>query len=345
MSTQSSSKTKLSLRFKLLIPLIVMISLNFALTFFGLQTFLTDTIFNIMDDEIANLLEITQGCLDADKLQAFTSDVQYDPSINWPDGMNDSRYWEQQACLEDTVHYNPRALVFTYYSVNQNTLAYGLDSLATIDPAQSTPFGERITAETDDDFDYLQAGLQGVYPFDELYYDEEHDVSYLGTTAPIKNSAGKTVGGLAVYLEANSVVRDLDNLSYFLLIGAPIIYLLLLGTILLITSQATSRLRDLTAVSERVAGGDYTPITLKKSIVGDEVSSLVEVFNVMLEKVRGREETLKKRVKELEIIIDTEKRDQRVQEIVDSDFFQDIQSRAAALRERQKKDNKDSDTD
>jgi hypothetical protein len=61
---------------------------------------------------------------------------------------------------------------------------------------------------------------------------------------------------------------------------------------------------------------------------------LAETFSFMVDKVRVREITLKRQVEELKIEIDEVKRQQQVREIVDTDFFQDLQAKARAARVR-----------
>jgi hypothetical protein len=47
----------------------------------------------------------------------------------------------------------------------------------------------------------------------------------------------------------------------------------------------------------------------------------------MVDKVAQREKTLRARVQQLEIMVDRSKLDKQVKEIVESDFFQDLQSK------------------
>jgi hypothetical protein len=54
----------------------------------------------------------------------------------------------------------------------------------------------------------------------------------------------------------------------------------------------------------------------------------------MVEKVAEREKSLRARVAQLEIMIDKSKLETQVQEIVDSDFFQDLQSKVKDMRNR-----------
>jgi len=336
MQTNTTSKTTLSLRLKLMIPIMVLITIIFILSYYGIQHYLKTTINGIMKEEINSVINVTTACLDEDKLQALTeSNVQYDESAGWPTGMTDARYWELQSCLNEIDTYNPRAELFTYYVIDKNTLAYGLDQYATVQPESSYPFRSSFTAEADTDFDKLLLGLKDLYYYDELKYFEEDNVYYFGASAPLKNSKNEVIGGLTVYLDANLMTESLNNLSNILYIIFAVIYLVVAGLILLITRSATSQLSALKTASTRVAEGDYTPISLKPQTIGDEVSALTSLFNIMLEKVRGREETLNNQLQELEIIIDVKKRDEDVKAIKDSEFFQDLKSRAAELR-RQK---------
>ena len=54
----------------------------------------------------------------------------------------------------------------------------------------------------------------------------------------------------------------------------------------------------------------------------------------MVGKVYQREQTLRRQVEELKIEIDEVKRKKQVSEIVESDFFQDLQAKARRMRSR-----------
>ena len=68
----------------------------------------------------------------------------------------------------------------------------------------------------------------------------------------------------------------------------------------------------------------------------DEISTLADVFKLMANKIKGREEKLKQQVAELKIEIDESKRKKQVAEITESDFFQDLQARAKEMRKRKR---------
>jgi hypothetical protein len=95
----------------------------------------------------------------------------------------------------------------------------------------------------------------------------------------------------------------------------------------------------LAGFAERIGEGDYEQdlSLLAKDRFPDEIDTLARVFGIMVEKVREREQSLRRRVEELQIIVDKSKRDKQVLEIVDSDFFQDLQDKAKAMRKRSTK--------
>lgn len=73
---------------------------------------------------------------------------------------------------------------------------------------------------------------------------------------------------------------------------------------------------------------------LKATPGSDEVTQLSQMFGQMAQEVIQREQLLRQQVRELQIMVDQSKRDAQVAEIVDSDFFQDLQERAREMRKR-----------
>ena len=335
MSTQAKPKANLSLRVKVLLPLLTLITIIFILSYIGIKQYITVTINNLLDEETASVVDYVSNCIDVNTLASLiASDVQYDQSLGWPDGMTDERYWDTQICLEDIDSFNQRAELFTYYAVDDKTLAYGVDQWATIVPEESYPFREIVVQDVEDDYQAMLTGLTQTYHYPGLRYAEVDDVYYYATITPLKSSSGNSAGALVVYLDANWVTENLKRVSNILLSIFALIYALVALLIWAITRNATSQLTKLKSAASRVADGDYTPITLKPQAIDDEVSTLASLFNVMLDKVRGREEILKQKVVELEIQIDMKKRSKDVEEIVDTDFFRDLQERASTIRKR-----------
>jgi HAMP domain-containing protein len=333
-SVQTTKKPYLSLRYKLLIPLLTLGVLMFILGYFGARSYLRETIDQIMDEEIVSIREYVMDCINVDELQAFTNDIAQTPSYaGGAANITDPRYWKQQACLDDVHQFNPRAWVYTYYVVDTETMAFSLDMWNTTDPVNGSAPGTTFRRE-DGDFEEHLLGLKGVHSYNELVYDEIFNVYYYGATSPLVNSSGETIGGLAIYLDAGWTVENLQILSNSLLIIFAGLFALITILVLAITQRSMSELGTLKAASVRVAEGDYTPIVLKPYKVDDELSTLAALFNTMLDKVEEREEKLEDQVERLKVQIDNEKRKKDVKEIVESEFFQDLKQRAAEVRKQ-----------
>lgn len=122
----------------------------------------------------------------------------------------------------------------------------------------------------------------------------------------------------------------------------------ILGTILLslvftvansaLLAQSFSRpLLNLTGAAKQMQQGAFSRSqaeSLAAAHGNDEIAQLSQVFGVMARDVMAREESLKRQVEELRIEIDEAKRAKQVSEIVDSEFFQDLKAKAAAMRKR-----------
>ena len=97
----------------------------------------------------------------------------------------------------------------------------------------------------------------------------------------------------------------------------------------------TRPLRALTRYAERISAGDYSPAHIPQiSFVSDEITTLSQVFDIMVSKVREREQTLKTQVKELQISIDQVLKTKQVEEIVDSEFFAKLKDQVRDMKTR-----------
>jgi len=89
----------------------------------------------------------------------------------------------------------------------------------------------------------------------------------------------------------------------------------------------------LTEAASAVESQDFEPDTLN-SVAGrpDALGNLARVFQHMAREVYAREQRLKKQVQALRIELDHSQQEQKVAEIVESDFFQGLQDQAHSLR-------------
>ncbi|MBV7339851.1 cyclic nucleotide-binding domain-containing protein [Chloroflexi bacterium TSY] len=97
----------------------------------------------------------------------------------------------------------------------------------------------------------------------------------------------------------------------------------------------------LTNAAGSVESGVYEPdqidgVAARK----DELGRLARVFQDMIRKVAAREQRLQQQVQELRIEVDKARRDQQVEQITSTDYFQELRSKADDLRTRMAAKNK-----
>jgi hypothetical protein len=132
-------------------------------------------------------------------------------------------------------------------------------------------------------------------------------------------------------------LQDLSNLS-FQLITVTLVGVLFLAVLL--ASTIVSPIMRLTDVAKFIEAGHWDKVDINKldkiGSGGAEVGQLARVFASMTKQVYVRETDLRKQVEGLKIVIDETKRKKAVEEITDSEFFQNLTERAAKIREKQR---------
>jgi energy-coupling factor transport system substrate-specific component len=108
------------------------------------------------------------------------------------------------------------------------------------------------------------------------------------------------------------------------------------NTALLVQSMSRPLLR-LTRAAQLMGAGQLSSVQaaeLKATEAKDEIGQLTQIFGQMAREVILREENLRRQVEELRIEIDEFRRQEQVQEIVDTDFFRDLQEKAREMRHK-----------
>ena len=252
----------------------------------------------------------------------------------------DERYWALVDALVNIRRTNPEASPYLYAYDGAGELAYVTSWAArgkpTADdsPAAGVPYlisAEAVGAEA---VPYLLGGLERTTQQPGSYTDDFGD--WISVYTPVFDSNGAVVGGLGVdyYYTYVSEVRS-QVITTLLWVFVPS-YLILMGIVVWLSGWLTRRLGRLSAATRRVAEGDYdvdhSGATDSRFV--DEMTDLAGVFKTMVAKVRIRERTLSNQVQVLKVEIDEQRRQQSVDEIVDSDFFAALTTKASSLRQK-----------
>jgi CRP-like cAMP-binding protein len=94
------------------------------------------------------------------------------------------------------------------------------------------------------------------------------------------------------------------------------------------------QVRQLIGAAQAVEQGSYhNDLILQVGQREDELGQLARVFGRMAEQVQEREQQLRQQVAALRIEIDRERKQKQVDEVTNTDYFQQLRARAASLRQ------------
>ena len=320
-----------SLRIKMLVVIVARISIVFVTIYAWLFNFLEHSSTLALQDDVQPILHSGSTMLKADDLAGLLSAPAIDTA--------DPRYKAITDWFAQVNAFDVGATPYIYYESAPGKLSVLADDAALKYPGgvQYAP-GTPLEAAPDS---YLWAGLKKP-SLDLQVHDTRQGTAVSGAT-PIMDANGKVVAGLAVDAAPGPTAASQLMARANLLPLLGLVYVLLSGSVWFITGNLTRTLRGLDQASKRVGDGDYAPIQVKPGIFEDEITTLTATLNQMIDKVRGREEKLRKQVESLTIQVDQTKRQQSVNEVVGSDFFRELQSKAKALRDEHGKEEKTDD--
>ncbi len=337
----------LSLRLKLLIGFTLVFSLAFAGAFLWFYSFATDQALTRITEDLVNTMQAAVDGIDGDQLQSL-----YAEAAPRPDGYTDDpRYWEQAAWLATVHAIEPRAMLYTYLAGSQpNELIFITSNGALLDPPFGATFQEAwVTDHPEPNLDGLTAttlqtegragctyGTEGC----KLAIYEDEWGQWVSAFSPVTNSQGAVVAALGMDFRADYVQQVQEFIRRQTLLAFVVTYGVLFALVYFLSSFFTRPIVALTQASSRIGEGDYEGglVQLAKtsaaSRVADETTRLSQVFESMVNKVYEREQTLRKQVEELKIEIDEVRRRKDVGEIVETDFFRELQMKARDMRGR-----------
>jgi methyl-accepting chemotaxis protein len=354
----------LSLRAKVLIAFTLLFSSVFGFSFYWFYTFtLNKTTERLYTDMRQTVEGAAQDIEPEEVIELYASGTtdQDLAEAGWV--LDNSIFQKHLTTFQDVNKIEPRAWLYTYVMVDQSPEEFAAnidlasaenrppiitqdsladlneeDSLSTVfltdlwvnhDPDKAAKFLEPIPSN-----EFHIEAMRGDDFVDRPLYDDGFFGSWITTYYPLKNAEGVTVAVLGVDFEASYVRQIEKTIRRRLLISFLVIYAALFLLVSVLSELLTKPIIDLTNAAAKMGEGDYShdlePFRSRQW--RDEVSTLADVFALMVSKVKQREESLKMQVKELKIEIDDVKRKHQVQEIVDSDFFQNLQSKSKKIR-------------
>jgi methyl-accepting chemotaxis protein len=360
----------ISLRWKVLVGFVVMFSVIYFLALFVFTDIAIRAADNQIQADLTQTLEGAAATVDVDKLMdlvasgevndaGFSDDPRFTELLDFLDNIHQTEpdawpYLYIESPTPNEIYFvvdlyaryfpDDAAGFLEPYSSNSGFILIGLDQQTY--RAVDNPFINDLHnfADTVEEkyawlaslvnnlADWLTAS--GLFPTREFGTYGDQFGRWASGYMPLTNPEGEKVAAIGVDFQADTVneVRNAmrSQVQSAFLVSFPVLLIILA----IVTTLFTRPLRLLTNEAEKIGEGDYD-VELKSLMddrLQDEIDLLAGVFEVMVDKVRAREQSLKRQVAQLKIEIDEQKKKSEVAEITDSDFFKDLQSRASRLR-------------
>jgi HAMP domain-containing protein len=322
----------ISLRMKLLITFTVVFALIFAAVFLWFNDFAAARALDRLAADLEVLRDGAASGINGNEFEALYQEAE----PNDEGFSDDPRYWEQVDWLATVKRIDPRSNAYTMIQGSTpNEFVIVTNAGARVDPENSAGF---MSAFTLDDvppgFAALFNGTSETWMLLEPYQDQWG--SWISGYRVIRNNDGDPVGVLGTDLHAEYLADVQQQVRNAALPAFVITYVVLFLTVYVLSLFLTRPISRLRAMAVHIGEGDYNIdlSVMTKAFIQDEINKFAQVFEIMVAKVRVREETLKKKVEELRIEIDIVKQQAHVSEIVETDFFRDLQAKARQVRGR-----------
>jgi len=186
-----------------------------------------------------------------------------------------------------------------------------------------------------------------------MLWTKENKRALIYATIPYFSGQYKTPAGFGLmilstdggrlHVDAEVLSKQFDNklksLSQYSVRLITITLLAVLILAVLLARTIVAPILRLTSIAKLIEAGQWDKVgatDLEKVGGGAEVGQLARVFASMTKQVYVRETDLRKQVEGLKIVIDENKRKKAVEEITDSEFFQNLSERASKIRQRQR---------
>jgi len=132
-----------SIRWKTILVFTLLFMLVFPGIFFWLSFTATQIAFTQLNEYLIAVGRLAAAGIDGDTHQELYADPNYDPSLEWPKGMVDERYWEMSQWLYTVHQSNPHAYLYTYVSPEPGIIEYIVSHGAMLEPVEGADFGHR----------------------------------------------------------------------------------------------------------------------------------------------------------------------------------------------------------
>jgi len=339
---EGSKKKYLSLRIKIWIGFTLIFTPVFVASYIWFYLYTTQKVLTNISETLVDTVEGAVKGMDVDSFVALyeaekANNPLCSPSTGEAKGYYPvktvTQYWDHVAWLTTVGSVVPQARLYTYVKGEQPGEIISIGSSgALLNSPEGFPFCYSYISTQSRIYEGLSHRVDAWEPYDDGTFGR-----WITTYAPITNKEGKIVGAIGVDISASYVQDVQKGIVRNGVIAFAASYLLIFLLVYIMSGVVTRPLISLAHASADIGEGNYDQdlgIHYQIGPYEDEIDTLTKTFEIMIDKVALREQNLRARVQQLEIMVDKSKLDKQVQEIVDSDFFQELRSKVQDMRKR-----------
>ncbi len=338
-NTEEKKKRYLSLRIKIWFAFILIFTPVFVASYIWFYLYTSEKVRNNISE---NLIQTTEGAIKRMDVEGFVT-LYAEESANNPlcppqEGEENGYYpenplyWEHVTWLSAIGDIEPEARLYTYTAGEKEGEIIAIGSSGALwDPPAGFAFCQSYTSTSTRIYEGLSHRVDTWEPYSDDFGE------WITTYMPIHDESGTIVGAIGVDILASYVHEVQDGIIRNGVIAFVISYILIFGLVYLMSGIVTRPLVELATVSEEIGEGKYKQDLESlgsHSRWNDEIDTLSDTIKIMISKVAEREKKLRKRVSQLEIIVDSTQRDLEVKKIAESDFFQELKAKSKDMRKR-----------
>lgn len=290
-----------SLRVKLLIGFSILFSIVFAGAFYWFYNFATDKIMTRLRADMRSTLMGAAKGVDVEELLALYANGKPNAA-----GFSDDPRYQNQLVWFEVVHsLEPRVWLYSYIVASSNKnrrigpsavkpgqleLIYLVDLWASYDETKAAKFLQSDIPGTE-----LRQVLEQEDLVESPTIYSDRWGNWLSAFTPLRDEDGNIVAILGLDIQADYVVQVQHQIRNRILVSFIITYAILFTLIYILSGMLTRQLSEVTKSAERIGAGDYglDLSHLTQHYFPDEMTSLANVFESMVDSIRTREQLIR----------------------------------------------------
>lgn len=331
----------ISLRVKIWLGFIMIFTPVFVASYYWFYQYTTTRVLQSISDSLVDTIDGAIKVMDVDGfVKLYEEESTNNPKCSPSKGKAEGYYPEDNPLYKEHVNW-----LYTVQQISPNTRIYtyvkgpGAGDIVAIgstgyfrNPRGGFKFCELYNSKGKTK---IAEGLIHRVDRWDVYTDDFG--SWITTYQPILDENGHSIGAIGVDISADYLKQVRQGILISGAIAFVASYILIFLLVYWLSGQLTRPIVTLAGIATDIGDGEYEQEWGRIGKIGpgrDEIDTLTRVFHAMVDKVAEREKNLRARVAQLEIMIDHSKLETQVQEIVESDFFQDLRSKVQDMRSR-----------